>query len=360
MEEKTVISIDAMGGAAAPESVVEGVSIVCKKYSDIFILLHGDEKKIISSLEKFSVPDHMYCIIATEQVVSDDDKPLFAWRNGKESSMRKAIDAVGTKEAHACVSCGNTGALMLIAKMVLGSLGNIKRPAICASFPTVKNGNTVILDMGANTECDEINFFHFALMGSCFAKIILRLENPSIAILNVGIEKTKGRSLEKKAYTIFDNTDFNFLGFIEANNIIEGKADVVVTDGFSGNILLKSSEGAVRIFFDLLKKASSKNMLTKLGAFLLKRQLKSYMKIIDPDKNNGAILLGVDGIVVKSHGAAKPSGIANAIEVAYRLSRAKINETISLKLNEFEKQGIGVNLVSKIKQTSAKIFGINK
>lgn len=352
------ISLDAMGGEGAPGVVLEGISLILAQDNNVNFLLFGDEKRIKEAAFYHNVDMNSIQITHTAEVVLDDDKPIDALRYGVNTSMRKAIDAVQTGQAAACISGGNTGALMVMAKMVIGALPAIRRPAIIATFPTL-NGKSVMLDLGANTECNEEILFQFALMGYCFAKTILNKDNPSIAILNIGSEDVKGRSLEQKTAQLLRQSNLNFIGYIEGHDIAEGKSDIIVTDGFSGNLVLKASEGAAHMFFNIMKRACTETgLLAKIGALLLKKALKQKFDIVNPSLNNGAMFVGLNGIVVKSHGSADALGMKNAIKVAIQLARSKVNEQISLELKQLEEQGIYLNIMDRIKHTSAKILGI--
>jgi glycerol-3-phosphate acyltransferase PlsX len=359
MSNKTIISIDAMGGTNSPDAIIEAIDGFFKSHDDVIFTIYGKKSIVLPKIIDYNFPENKYKLIDSEVAISDEDKPATAWRNGKNSSMRKAIEAVKNGDAHAAVSCGNTGALMLTSKMVLGSLEHIKRPAITAIFPSINNKGTVLLDMGANLECNESHLFHFALMGICFAKVILKIENPKIGILNVGSEITKGRELELKTYKILEKSGLNFHGFIEGHDVVKGNIDVLVTDGFSGNIFLKASEGAASTCIDLIQSSiMNGGLVTKFAGLLLKSKIKASLKVIDPNKNNGAMLVGLKGIVIKSHGSASADGIYNAINTAYTLVKNNINAKISQELEIFEEKGTGLNFVDKIKQTSAKILGI--
>lgn len=359
MSNKTIISVDVMGGANSPDAIIEAVDRFFRSHDDVIFLLHGKKSVVLPKIINHNFPENKYKLINSEVIISDEDKPTTAWRNSKNSSMRKAVEAVKNGDAHAAVSCGNTGALMLISKMILGSLEHIKRPAITAIFPSINNNGTVLLDMGANLECDKSHLFHFALMGSCFAKIILKIENPKIGVLNVGSEITKGRELELETYKVLEKSGLNFHGFIEGHNVARGDVDVLVTDGFSGNIFLKASEGAANTCINLIQSSIIKGgLIAKIAALLLKSKMKKSLKIIDPNKNNGAMFVGLKGIVIKSHGSANIDGIYNAINTAYTLTKNNINIKISQELEIFEKKGTGLNFVDKLKQTSAKILGI--
>lgn len=356
--QKIIVSLDAMGGVSAPTAIIEAALQVARSNPKIHFLIFGDETKVCPVLEALLFPSDRYQFFPTQSVIQDHDKPLHALKNGKESSMRKAIDAVKEGTAHACLSCGNTGALMVTAKMVLGTLPGIKRPAIAGVFPTY-DYKAVMLDMGANNECSETVFFQFGLMGRCLARIVLQIEDPSIAILNIGEEKTKGRELEQKSYELFKESGLNFIGYIEGHDIVKGKADVIVTDGFSGNLVLKASEGAMHMFIKFLKEASkSSGVVSMIGALLMKKALKKKLLRLDPNIHNGAMFIGLDGIVIKSHGSAIAAGIINAVNLAYELANRDINARIIKEIKELEDKGIGMNFVEKIKQTSAKILGI--
>ena len=305
MPDKTLISIDAMGGSNAPDAIIEAIGRFLNFRDDVFFKIHGQKSIILPQIKQYKLLKGKYELIDCKKVISDEDSAINAWRNSKNSSMRKAIEAVKDNQAQSVVSCGNTGALMLTAKMLLGTLEHIKRPAIAGIFPSLNNNGTVMLDIGANLECKESHLFHFALMGTCFAKILLQKENPKIAILNVGSEKSKGRALEQETYKILQKSELNFIGFIEGHDVVQGKTDVLVTDGFSGNIFLKASEGAADICIDLMKKSITKGgIIARLAGLILKPSIKNSFKIIDPNYNNGAMLMGLKGIVIKSHGSA--------------------------------------------------------
>ncbi len=339
LNKSIIISVDAMGGANAPFCVVEGISLFVNKTKALnyFFKIFGDQVRVKPLLEKYPELAGRYELIHCPTFIADDEQPVKALKQGKESSMRKAIDAIKEEKSPACISSGNTGALMVIAKMVLGSLRDIKRPAIISVFPNFKEG-VVVLDLGANTDCDEHNFLQFALMGHCYARIMLQKNSPSIGILNVGTEHTKGREVEKKAYELLKNSSLNFYGHIEGNDLTQGTVDVVVTDGFSGNVMIKVAEGTARICRDLIKQAFNENLLSKLGGLLAKRSLKSAFSRLDPRKYNGAMLIGINGIVVKSHGSSDSFAFANAIEVTYNLVKQNINSDISKLIEQSSKR----------------------
>jgi glycerol-3-phosphate acyltransferase PlsX len=282
-------------------------------------------------------------------VISDDEPPIKAMRYGTDSSMRKSIDSVKVNQAKACVSSGNTGALMVMAKLVLGELPGIKRPAIIAAVPTIK-GKSIVLDLGANTECDELNMFQFALMGNAYAKIILDKKSPTVGLLNVGVEAIKGTSLQKKTHELLLNSGLNYSGYIEGCDIAKGVVDVVVIDGFTGNIMIKFGEGIIKMLLQVLHTSFRHNLFTKFAGLIMKSHLKASLGVIDPNKLNGAMFIGVNGIVVKSHGSSNSTALTSAILAAYSLAEKDINREIKTELRELSGESGAKLLVEKIKQ----------
>lgn len=327
MSRNVIISVDLNGGSNAPESVIHGVAEYINSSHDVEFILYGVSELCEKFIADAKLPDNRYTFVSCDSYVSDDEQPIRALKTGRNSTMRRAIDAVGEKVADACVSCGNTGALMVMSKMSLRMLAGIKRPAICSVFPNL-NGGSVMLDLGANSECDPINLYEFAIMGSCYARVVMKKQNPTIGILNVGHEEYKGRDIDKKAHEILKKSDLNYHGFIEGHDITEGTVDVVVTDGFTGNVVLKTAEGTSKFCQKLLKQAFVSTFFAKLGALLAKKSLKLTMSKFDPRNYNGAMFIGLDGIVVKSHGSSDAHSVANAIDAAVRLVRQGINEDI--------------------------------
>ena len=318
-----------MGGDEAPAMVVEGVDLVLKKHPDVHFLLFGDEGQLNALLDKFPrVRDHAE-IRHTDQVVANDEKAGIALRSGRQSSMRLAINAVKSGEADGIVSAGNTGALMAMAKFVLRMLPGISRPAIATFFPT-QRGESVMLDLGANVVCDADNYLQFAVMGQVFARRVLGLEHPSVGLLNVGAEDLKGNEAVKNAASILQETDLpiQFHGFVEGDDIAAGTVDVIVTDGFTGNVALKTTEGMVRMFASFLKEALRSSLMARLGALLALPALKTFRNRFDPRRYNGAMLLGLNGICVKSHGGTDAFGFSNAINVAVEMISQGFNEQI--------------------------------
>lgn len=364
--QKITIAIDAMGGSNAPMSVIKAIKIASQKHDDVHFLIYGDEETVSDLLESLEVRKSLYTVFHTNSVILDTDKPTEGLKSKKDSSMRCTIDGVLSKSANACVSSGNTGALMLTARMVLGSITDVKRPAIAGIFPTLGEvqSQSVLLDMGANIGCDEVALSQFAAMGICFAKIMLGKENPSVGILNVGTEHTKGRELEQKTHAILSNSMRNFVGYVEGHDVINGKADVVVTDGFSGNIFLKASEGTAKAILKQLREAIDSNLITKLCGLILKPYLKRKLHFLDPRHNNGAMLIGINGIVVKSHGSSDEIAFSNAIDIAINLAKNDVNEKILMEMQKLsgksEIEFSTSDIFTKIKETSAKILGIVK
>lgn len=326
---KAVIAIDAMGGDNAPEKVIKGANIALKENPDLKFVIYGHRDKVIKLVESYPKLLEASEFHHTEEVITNDDKPTTALRKAKKSSMFQAIEAVKNGKATAIVSSGNTGALMAISKLTLNTLPGIDRPAIGGLLPH-ENGLVVMLDLGANLHCDATNLFEFSVMGSSFAKIVLSIKSPKVGLLNVGEERNKGHEVLRLAANLIEESgiDINYSGFIEGNDIGSGKVDVVVTDGFSGNIALKTAEGTAKLFSNLFKKKFKKSLFAFLGFSFAYPSLLSLKKKLDPRHYNGAMLLGLNGIVVKSHGSADDVGFANAINVAYKLSKNNINEHI--------------------------------
>ncbi|MDH5750303.1 MAG: phosphate acyltransferase PlsX [Rhodospirillales bacterium] len=323
------LSLDAMGGDNAPNMVVEGINLAVKDLPQVDFLLFGDEGVLAPLLNKFPAAKAVCQIRHTVDVITNDMQPSIALRGGRNSSMRLAINAVGNGEAQGVVSAGNTGALMAMAKFVLKTLPGIDRPAIATYFPT-QRGESVMLDLGANVNCDADNLVQFAVMGEVFARHVLGLKQPSIGILNVGQEELKGNVAVKTAAAILQESDLpiKFYGFVEGDDIGAGTVDVVVTDGFTGNIAIKTAEGTAKLFGAFVKEALMSSPLSRLGAFLAKPALNKFKMRVDPRRYNGAMFLGLNGICVKSHGGTDGFGFSNAIKVAVEMITDGLNEAI--------------------------------
>jgi phosphate acyltransferase len=328
LSARITIALDVMGGDQAPRMVLKGADKALKRYPQANFLLFGDEAKITPLLAKMPQLTARAHIEHTNDLVTNEAKPSVALRTGRRSSMRLAIDAVADGRADGIVSAGNTGALMAMAKFALKMLPGIDRPAIASFFPT-QRGESVMLDLGANIECDADNLVQFALMGDAFARSVLGLTQPTIGLLNVGSEDLKGHDAVRGAATQLraENSPVKFYGFIEGNDIAAGTVDVIVTDGFTGNVALKTAEGTARLFSEFLRAAFKHSLLARIGYLFAADALKKMRERMDPRRYNGAMLLGLNGIAVKSHGGADALGFANAIGVA-----------VDMKLNGFVDQ----------------------
>ncbi len=332
-DKSLVIALDAMGGDNAPAIVIDGASLAKTRYPEVRFIFFGDEVKLAPMIAKH--PNLKDCseLRHAPDVISSDMKPSLALRQGRNSSMRHAINAVSDGEACSIVSAGNTGALMATAKFVLRMLPGIDRPAIATLLPT-EAGETVMLDLGANIECDAENLVQFALMGSIFCRAVLGREDPTIGLLNIGTEELKGHDEIRIAASILRERPIpgRFIGFIEGNDILAGTTDVVVTDGFSGNIALKAIEGTAHLYSFFLKQALSSSILAKIGFLLSRGAFKRLKSRVDPRRYNGAMFLGLQGVCVKSHGGTDSTGFANAIGVAHDLISHGFNERIAEEL----------------------------
>ena len=330
--KKIVLAIDIMGGDFGPKVTIEGVLMASKAYPNIKFILFGDKKNQKMNFKKISnLKDYEF--VHTNESISSSEQPVNALRKLKKSSMRLGINSVKLNECDGLVSAGNTGALMAISKFVLKTIKAIDRPAIAALMPTMK-GQTVILDLGANVECSSENLVQFAIMGDMFSKSVLGIKNPKLGLLNVGSEQIKGNTVVKKTFDDLKkmNSKINFFGFVEGNDINKGIVDVIVTDGFSGNIALKTAEGVAELIFTFLKNAYASSLISKVGYLLSKPAINRFKTRIDPRKYNGAVLLGLNGIVVKSHGGTDAFGFSNAIGVAVSLIENSYVEEIKKKI----------------------------
>lgn len=331
-----------MGGDKAPDIVIKGACKVAKKNKKVHFIFYGDLDLVNPLLEKYSILKDRYSLIHTTENISSEDKPSIALRRGTKSSMRLAINSVKDGESDAVVSAGNTGALMAMSKIVLRPLAAIDRPAIVTFIPNQKKKATVMLDMGANIDCNSEVLCQFAIMGHAFAKTVLKIENPKIGLLNVGSEDLKGSDAVKNAAILIRESDISesFYGYVEGDDIVKGTVDVVVTDGFCGNITLKAIEGTAKMVSGFVKEGLSGSIFAKIGYLLARKSLKDVFKRVDPRVYNGAMLVGLNGIVVKSHGSTDAIGFANAINVAISLVEDKINDTI---IKEVKSSGLDID-----------------
>ena len=322
------IAVDAMGGEGSPKKAIDGIIHHSKSTENINYNIFGDEKEIKEFLKDLS--NNSYKIFDTKDKILDTDSPLTAARKGKNSSMWKAIESVKSKESDIIISAGNTGALFVIAKMNLEMIENIDKPALSALWPN-KSGMNVVLDLGANIECNEKNLTDFAIMGSSLFKSLFPQEQPKVALLNIGSEDIKGNEIIKGAHKILSekkNNEFNFAGYIEGNNIMSGDVNVIVTDGFTGNIALKTAEGTANFIMKEVKNSMTSNLYGKVLSFLNIKNIKKVKDKLDPRLYNGAILIGLNSPVVKSHGSTDYIGFSNSLKVCEKIVNGNLIEKI--------------------------------
>lgn len=338
MSASVTIALDAMGGDHAPGVVLKGADIALVRYPGARFLVFGDESRVAPLLARLPRLGKATTLHHTDEFVADDAKPSVALRAARRSSMRLAIEAVADGRADGVVSAGNTGALMAIAKFVLKTLPGIDRPAIATFFPT-RRGESVMLDLGANVECDADNLVQFALMGDVFARTALGLVQPTVGLLNVGEEELKGNDAVRTAAAQLRGgmTPIRFHGFVEGDDIAAGTVDVVVTDGFTGNVALKTAEGIAKLFSESLRASFRHSPLARVGYVFARGALKKLAARLDTRRYNGAMFLGLGGIAVKSHGATDAFGFANAISVAIDLKVNGFLEKIRDELAQLNK-----------------------
>jgi len=324
-----VLSLDAMGGDRAPDVVVEGAALAAEKYRDLTFLIYGPSHQIGPLLHQYPQLKDRCTLYHTDEVITNDVKPAQALRGFKKSSMRLAIEAVAQGHAQAVVSAGNTGAYMALSKIFLKSIPGISRPAIATAILS-QNGRTVVLDLGATVAATPENLYQFALMGHAFASRYLHKKHPTIGLLNVGSEEQKGHStVQDAAILIREDKNLTFYGFVEGDDIMAGTTDVVVTDGFTGNVALKSMEGTARLVKDLLKESLSSSWRGKLGYLIASPVFKKMQQKIDPRYYNGAAFLGVQGVAIKSHGGTDGFGFSVAIGVAVEMASGATQGTVA-------------------------------
>ena len=329
MNKKVNIAIDAMGGENSPKKIIDGINIYLNKNSNTFFYLFGKSEQIKNEIGSKKNIINRTEIINCPESIKDSESPLFAAKRGKETSMWKTIESQKNKETHISLSAGNTGALLVISRLILKTIDGISKPALAGIWPN-KNNMSVVLDLGANIECNEKNLIDFSTMGSALFKAIYNKNMPKTALLNIGLEEVKGNENLKKTFSILKskkNNNFNFCGYIEGNQIMDGDIDVIVTDGFTGNVALKTAEGTANFITRNLKKS-----LNKFSIFLSYRSLKKFKEKLDPRKCNGAIFLGLQGPVVKSHGSTDSLGFAYSIEMCNKIVEADLIEQIKAHL----------------------------
>ncbi|WP_439814402.1 phosphate acyltransferase PlsX [Zavarzinia sp. CC-PAN008] len=334
MDQPLVIALDAMGGDKAPAVVVEGADMARIRYPGVRFLLVGDQARLTPALAALPHLAAVTDIVHTETTISGDDKVSTALRRGKGTSMWLTLEAVRDGRAQAAVSAGNTGALMAVAKFLLRTLPGIDRPAIASFFPTVR-GESVLLDLGANVDVDERNLVEFAIMGAAFARTTMGQPRPSVALLNVGSEETKGTEAIRAAGTRLREAEglpLNFIGYVEGDGIGAGHADVIVADGFAGNVALKTAEGTARQVSAYMAAAFRRNLFSKIGYLFARASLMALRDRLDPQRYNGGVFLGLNGLAVKSHGGTNATGFASAIGLAVDMARGHLTQAIAKDL----------------------------
>jgi len=334
MSKLITIAVDAMGGDSSPKKIIDGIAHHFDKNRNSFYQIFGDKNQINKFIPR-SLSNDCYEIIHTNEVVKDDDTPLGAAKRGKNTSMWLAVESVKVKKADIVISAGNTGALLVIAKLNLKMIENIDKPALAGLWPN-KNGTNIVLDLGASIDCSEKNLVDFGIMGSALFKALFPNEESKVAILNIGSEEIKGHEILKKAYEILNsNNNFNlkFNGYIEGNEIMDGISNVIITDGFTGNVALKTAEGTANFITNELKKTMTNSFLGKLSTLLNMNNLKKFKKRLDPRLYNGAIFIGLDSPVVKSHGGTDYIGFSNSLSVCDRVIRGNLIEKIKQNIN---------------------------
>lgn len=333
----TTISVDAMGGDLGPAAVVAGISSYASQNPDIRFILHGPKAELNQLVARRSILSGRVEIRHAEEVVTMDAKPSHVMRNGKGTSMWSAIETVRDGDAAAVVSCGNTGALMAISMIRLRKIPGVNRPAIACLWPSRNAGGfNVMLDVGADIRADEQDLLQYAIMGASYARNGLDLPHPRIGLLNVGTEEHKGRSELKAAYELIasqaDQANFEFVGFVEGGDIPSDRVDVIVTDGFTGNVALKTGEGTASLIRDFLREAFKATIWSKMAALLAMTSLSRLTMRIDPRRVNGGVFLGLNGTVIKSHGSADATGVASAVKLAFTLAQSGFNERLAARV----------------------------
>jgi glycerol-3-phosphate acyltransferase PlsX len=339
MNNKIIIAIDAMGGENAPNKNIEGIAIFLKKNKkkkDVYFNLYGDEVLILNELNKHNISNNFYKIFHSTTTVSDEETPLTAIKNSKDSSMWNAVNSQTELNSNITLSAGNTGVLFVVSRMLLKTIESVSKPALAGLWPNQKNMN-VVLDLGANVECDDKNLVDFSEMGAALYKALFPEDTAKVALLNIGSEEIKGTENLKKAYAklkeISKYGDFQFDGFIEGNKITNGDSNVIVTDGFTGNIALKTAEGTAKFITDSLRRSLTETILAKFSILFSYFALKKFKAKLDPRKFNGAIFLGLKGPVVKSHGATDAIGFYYSIDLCYRIIKGDLMSKIKNNLS---------------------------
>ena len=344
MNKKITIAIDAMGGDNSPDKNIEGLSYFLKKNktsNDFFINLYGNEDILNKQLTKHNIDLTKVKIFHTEGVVSDKETPLTAIKNSKQTSMWNSVQAQIIGGADISLSAGNTGVLLVISRMILKTMKEVSKPALAGLWPS-KKGMSVVLDLGANIECDEKNLIDFSEMGAALYKSIFPNKKPFVSLLNIGSEEIKGTEILKKTYSklkkLSNENNFLFNGYIEGNKLMDGESNVIVTDGFTGNIALKTAEGTAKFITDSLKDSLTENLISKFSLIFSYFSLKKFKSKLDPRKYNGAIFLGLNGPVVKSHGGTDAIGFYYSIDLCYRIIQGNLMDQIKNNLSHLDVQ----------------------
>ena len=336
-EKTTILSVDAMGGDHGPSVVVAGLSNAASQHAELGFILHGDRTELLPLVAENKILTGRCVIRDAKGVVIMTDKPSQVIRTGKNTSMWSALESVRSGEASGCISCGNTGALMALGMIRLRKLPGVDRPAIAVLWPSRNpQGYNVMLDVGADIRADAEDLMQYAVMGACYARIGSNIDRPRIGLLNVGVEEHKGRAELHAAHKLIaggtENGNYDFLGFVEGGDIPGASVDVIVTDGFTGNIALKTGEGTASLIGDFLKQAFRYSIFSRIASALALSSLRRLSRRIDPRSVNGGVFLGLNGTVVKSHGSADATGVAAAVNLAFQLSKSDFNNELATRL----------------------------
>ena len=329
MSDLIKIAVDAMGGDGSPKKIIDGIILNNKSNKNVFYKIFGDQNQI-SELIKNKIDSKFYEVIHTDKVIKSTDSPLEGAKRGKETSMWLAIQSVKEKQADIVISAGNTGALLVVAKLNLKMIENIDKPALSALWPN-KKGMSVVLDLGANIECSSKNLIDFSIMGASLYTSLYPEGKPNVALLNIGSEELKGNETIKETFQILNeknSNNYNFAGYIEGNHLMDGDVNVIVSDGFTGNVALKTAEGTANFITSELKKVMTGNIIGKISSLLNLSNLSKFKKRLDPRLYNGAIFIGLDSPVVKSHGGTDYVGFSNSLDVCHRIVKGNLIEKI--------------------------------
>jgi len=329
MSDLIKIAVDAMGGDGSPKKIIDGIILNNQSNKNTFYKIFGDENQI-HELIKGKIDNKFYEVIHTDKVIKSTDSPLEGAKRGKETSMWLAIQSVKEKKADIVISAGNTGALLVVAKLNLKMIENIDKPALSALWPN-KKGMSVVLDLGANIDCSSKNLIDFSIMGAALYTSLYPNDKPNVALLNIGSEELKGNETIKETFQILNeknSNNYNFAGYIEGNHLMDGDVNVIVSDGFTGNVALKTAEGTANFISSELKKTMTGNIMGKISSLLNISNLKKFKKRLDPRLYNGAIFIGLDSPVVKSHGGTDYVGFSNSLDVCHRIVKGNLIEKI--------------------------------